>query len=47
MRTLTSEHSIKIKVVAIEPMEELRMILSVYRNYAILKNRNNRVAGWR
>ena len=23
------------------------MILSVYRNYAILKNRNNRVAGWR
>ena len=22
------------------------MILSVYRNYAILKNRNNRVAGW-
>ena len=27
-------------------MEELRMILSVYRNYAILKNRNNRVAGW-
>ena len=22
------------------------MILSVYRNYVILKNRNNRVAGW-